>query len=76
MGSTYPLWGRKDGTRFGHMDETAPGTYGGYPAGQKGVCSLGSASMAKDTPRPPPGPQGVGAGIISNKWGANLTQNS
>jgi hypothetical protein len=23
-----------------------------------------------------PGPQGVGAGIFSNKWGANLTQSS
>lgn len=37
------------------------------------LCFLGPALMVEEMPRPP-GPQGVGAGDFSNKWGANLTQ--
>lgn len=55
------------------MAETTPGSYESCPDGQRRFCSLNPAFMAKDTLKDSR-TQGVGAGIFSNKWRANLTQ--
>lgn len=46
-----------------------------YQTSLLGTLLPGPALTTEETPRPP-GPQGVGAGVFSNKWGANLTQSS